>query len=514
MGFELPSSSQDSRPMGRVARNTRQEFAFQPGERPHDIEGEKAVLAGIFLSNEVFPDVQNNLKTDDFFLPAHREIFHSMAQLSIKNIPVDLTTVSNYLRDQGKLDIIGSAAYLAEIINTPSTSAHAVQYSQGVADLAWRRRLLDVADLSRAAALKAGDTRDIANEIEKTVFEATQQKKSNRISRVGDLLVGAISELERRADQKGLVIEGVSTGLKDLDVLLGGFRPGQLVVLAAGPGAGKTSLAANIMYAGSVKQKKNILFFSLEMTQEEITERLLAFAANLDATKLRSGNLSGKDFQNLYDAAEEVGPASMYFDDRSVLTPYDVMATARKMNAQLHIQNPGQKLDLIIVDYIQIMKSGSNSENRNLEVAAITGGLKAIAKELRVPVLALSQLNRDRSKRGGADGAARPQLSDLKDSGAIEADADVVLFIHRDQGPQNDSRAPAEAEIIIAKQRSGPTGIVKVTWLGNLTKYVDFADPGHYSGSEMHSQDSGPPDQNYNYGAPPAEAGGDFGYEV
>lgn len=505
MAFELPN--QNERPIGRVSRGNRQELAFQPGELPHDIEAEKAVLAGIFLSNDVFPDIQNVLRKEHFFLPAHQEIFEAISMLTMKNIPVDLTTVTTYLRDHAKLEQIGHAAYLAEIYNTPSTSAHAVQYSQGVADLAWRRKLLSASELCRSAALKAGDTRDIASEIEKTVFEATQQKKSNRISRVGDLLEGAIAELERRVDQKGLVLEGVSTGLKDLDHLLGGFRPGQLVVLAAGPGAGKTSLAANIMFAGSVKQKKNILFFSLEMTQEDVTERILAFAANLDSTKLRSGNLSGKDFQSLYDAAEEVGPAPMYFDDRSVLTPYDVMATARKMNSTLNILNPGSKLDLIIVDYIQIMKSGSNSnENRALEVAAITGGLKAIAKELRVPVLALSQLNRDRSKRTG-ENSMRPQLSDLKDSGAIEADADIVLFIHRDQGPQNDSRAPSEAEIIVAKQRSGPTGIVKVTWLGNLTKYVDYANPGFYAGAEP------PPhaDPGQNFGGPPDS---DMGYDV
>ncbi len=502
MGFELPGG--ESKSIGRVRRSNFNQghdaMAFGPGERPHDIEAEKAVLAGIFLAADIFPDIQNSLKSEDFFLPAHQEIFDAMAKLGMKNIPVDLTTIATFLREQGKLDMIGGAAYLSEIANSPSTSLHAKQYAVGVADLAWRRRLLDAAEMVRTAALKAGDTRDIASEIEKKIFESTQQKKVTRISRVGDLLADAIKELERRADQKGMTLEGVNTGLKDLDKMLGGFRPGQLLVLAAGPGTGKTSLAANIMYTASVKQKKNILFFSLEMTQEEVTERILAFAASLDSAKLRNGNLSAKDFNELFFAADEIGPAPMYFDDRSVLTPYDVMATARKMNAQINIQYPGQKIDLIIVDYIQIMKSGSSTENRALEVAAITGGLKAIAKEMRVPVLALSQLNRDRSKRAGSD--ARPQLSDLKDSGAIEADADVVMFIHREQGPQADSRAPAEAEIIIAKQRSGPTGVVKVTWLGSQTKFTDYADPGRFGGGD----DYAPPS---NYGGPDPDVGFD-----
>lgn len=500
MGFELPS--QDTRPLNRIRRNSGDTMAFAPGERPHDIEAEKAVLSGIFMSNDVFPEVQNILKVEDFFLPAHQEIYDAMAKLGMKNIPIDLTTVATHLRDNAKLEQIGGAAYLSEITLAPSTSAHSIQYAQGVGDLAWRRRLLDAAEMCRSSALKAGDTRDIASDIEKRIFEATQQKKTSRIARVGDLLADAMKELERRVDQKGLMLEGVNTGLRDLDQMLGGFRPGQLIVLAAGPGTGKTSLAANILYTASVKTKKNILFFSLEMTQEEVTERILAFAANIDATKMRGGHLSAKDFNELFMAADDIGPAPMYFDDRSVLTPYDVMATARKMNATLHIQNPGSKIDLIIVDYIQIMKSGVNNENRNLEVAAITGGLKAIAKELRVPVLALSQLNRDRTKRTGSD--SRPQLSDLKDSGAIEADADVVLFIHRDQGAQSDSRAPAEAEIIVAKQRSGPTGSVRVTWLGHLTKFTDYANPGHYAGNEF----APPPSDNF---APPDV---DVGFEV
>jgi replicative DNA helicase len=233
------------------------------------------------------------------------------------------------------------------------------------------------------------------------------------------------------------------------------------------------------MYHISVKQGKNVLFFSLEMNRMEVLERLFAQAAGVDSSKLRSGNLQAKDFNDLCFASEKLEKAPFWVDDRSILTPYDVLAQANRLRSNLNITNPGQKIDLIVVDYIQIMKSGSNYENRSLEVASITGGLKAIAKELGVPVVALSQLNRDGSKRAGTSESKKPQLSDLKDSGSIEADADVVMFIHREQGSETDSRAPAPAEIIVAKQRGGPTGTIPVVWLGHLTQFSDAIDSSH-----------------------------------
>ncbi len=476
MAFEVTSGPPAGAGSAAGQKVRRREFstqAFNPGDKPHDLNTERAVLAGIFISNEAFLEIQNTLRPDHFFLPAHQEVFSAMVQLNFKNVPIDLTTVAGYLREQGKLDLIGGPAYLSQIATVPSTSYHAVEYSRIVADLAWRRRILEAAEFCRSAALKAGDTREIASEIEKNIFSATQEKKSTAMQRIGDLLPDAIKEFERRADNKGVPDSAVMTGLNDLDETLSGLRPGQLLVLAARPGMGKTSLAANIMCHAAMKAKKNVLFFSLEMTQNEVVERIMASTAGIDLTKLRNGNLSPKDFNDLFYAADEIGAAPLFIDDRSVLSPYDVLAQARKLNSSLNLSAPGTKVDLIVCDYIQIMKSGASFENRALEVAAITGGLKAIAKDLKVPVLALSQLNREGAKRPGE--SKRPQLSDLRDSGAIEADADVVLFIHREQGPDQDSRAPAEAEIIVAKQRSGPTRAVKVTWLGHLTQFSNFA---------------------------------------
>jgi replicative DNA helicase len=477
MGFEILGPDSQNITKG-YRRKDAVPLAFRPDEKPHDLDTERAVLAGLFLFTECFSDVQNLLKDADFFLPAHTQIYSCMRKLSLKNIPIDITTVAGFLRDEGTLESCGGAPYLSQIASIPMTSMHTVEYARIIADLAWRRRLLEVSDRCRSSALRTGDTRDIAAEIEQLVFGATQEKKNSQMARVGDLLDNALHELERRADTKGLDANTVMTGLRDLDETLGGFRPGQLLVLAAGPGTGKTSLAANIMYHAAVKQQKNVLFFSLEMTQNEVVERILAFAANVDSTKLRSGNLSPKDFNMLFQAADEIQSAPMYVDDRSAVTPYDILAQARKLSAEINIRRPGQKVDLIVADYIQIMKSGGSTENRALEVAAITGGLKAIAKEMKVPVLALSQLNRDRAKRAGDN---RPQLSDLKDSGAIEADADAVMFIHREQqGSDTDSRAPAKAEIIIAKQRSGPTGTINLTWLGHLTRFTDYVDSDRF----------------------------------
>jgi replicative DNA helicase len=483
MAFEITGGGSSNSNTSRFRRKDATTLAFAPGERPHDIQVEMAVLAGIVLHPEVLNDIQSKIRATDFYLPAHQDIFECMQNLAFKNRPIDLTTVMSGLKESGKLDGIGGASYLAKIADTPSTSAHALEYAQIVADLSWRRRLLDAADMCRSAALKAGDTRDIASEIEKSIFDATQERKTQQLVKVGDLLTSVIEDFERRKDNQGIPDPNiVMTGLSDLDEKLMGFRPGQLLVLAAGPGTGKTALAVNIMHHAAVKQKKNILFFSLEMTRTEIVERMMSFASGVDASKLRSGNLSPDNFNDLYFAADELATAPIFIDDRSLITPYDVLAAARKLVASERISNPKFKLDLIVCDYIQIMKSGSLTENRAVEVAAITGGLKAIAKEMEVPVLALSQLNRNRSKNAGpSENSARPQLSDLRDSGAIEQDADVVMFIHRQMGPDQDSRAPAEAEIIVAKHRAGPTGSVKVTWLGHLTRYCDYVSSNYVS---------------------------------
>ncbi len=495
MAFEISGGGSESSSSGNSRRfrrrDSQDDMAFQPGEQPHDFDTEKAVIAGVILFNDVFSDIQHVLKAHDFYLPAHQAIYESMVQLAFKNKPIDLTTLMGNLRETGKLDFVGGAPYLSDLASTPSTSNHARDYAHIVADLSWRRRLLSAADAARALALKAGDTRDIAQEVEKKIFDAAQERKKTQMARVGDLLHDVIEEFEKRADSGGIPDPTiVPTGFRDLDECLTGFRPGQLIVLAAGPGTGKTAMSVNIIHNAAVKQKKTVLFFSLEMTQKEIVERMMSFAAGVDSGKLRKGNLSPEDFNNLYYAADELNTAPLYLDDRSLISPYDILAQARKLISSLRLTNPEARLDLIVADYIQIMKAGVNTESRSIEVAAITGGLKAIAKELSVPVLALSQLNRQRSKREGPPESKKPQLSDLRDSGAIEQDADVVMFIHREMGPEVDSRAPSEAEIIIAKHRAGPTKTVKLTWLGSQTRFSDWAPPSFTPPEFM---DMGPP---------------------
>ncbi len=479
MAFEIvgtDDSSSSSKGARFRRRDSNSEMAFAPGEKPHDVETEKAVLAGILLFNEVLNDIQYILKAHDFFLPSHQAIYEAVKQLAFKNRPVDLTTLMGALRESGKIDLAGGASYLAEIAQTPATSSHSVEYAQIVADLSWRRRLQDAAQAALGLSLRAGDTREIAQEVEKRIFDAAQERKTTQMVKVSELLSDVIEEFEKRADSGGVPDPTiVPTGFRDLDECLTGFRPGQLIVLAAGPGTGKTALSVNIMHNAAVKQKKTILFFSLEMTQKEIVERMMSFSAGVDSTKLRKGNLSPEDFNNLYYAADELNSAPLYIDDRSLVSPFDILAQARKLVSSLRLAQSDARLDMIVVDYIQIMKAGSQTESRSVEVAQITGGLKAIAKELNVPVLALSQLNRQRSKREGSPESKKPQLSDLRDSGAIEQDADVVMFIHREMGSEVDSRAPSEAEIIVAKHRAGPTKTVKLTWLGSQTRFTDWA---------------------------------------
>lgn len=496
MAFEVGPGGNDSQQMvKRFRRNDAPEMAFNPGEKPHSVQVEQAVLAGILLSNEVLNEIESLLQGSDFFLPAHREIYEGMRALGFKGTPIDLTTLASHLRETGKLDFVGGPSYLGQIFSVPSSSQHAVNYAQTVADLSWRRRLQEVGQDMLMAALQAGDTREIAGQIEKKVFSATQERKTTTLMSLADVLHNVVPDFEKRKDRD--LDEGCKTGLFELDDVITSLRPGQLVVVAARPGMGKTSLAANIMVHAAKVQRKNVLFFSLEMTREEVVERIISSEAAIESIKLRTGNLSDSDFKKIWVAADELQNAPLYIDDRSVVTPFDVLAQARKLNAQIHLETPGRGLDLIVVDYIQIMKGGGNAESRALEVAAITGGLKVIAKDLRVPVVALSQLNRESTKRPDA----RPQLSDLKDSGAIEADADVVMFIHRVQGPDTDARGLQEAEIIVSKQRSGPTGIVKVAWHGKLTTFEnatgglaappEYADP---SGGGNYNGGYGPPD--------------------
>ena len=476
MAFEVVGGGSSGGGGGRrTPYGAKATLAFNVGDRPHDIETEKALLASILLSNDCLLEIQAFFNKEAFFLPAHQSLFESMQKLSFKGTPIELTTLANYLKENGLLDRIGGVDYLAQISQSPATALHAMEYARFLADLAWRRKLIEAGEMCRGLALKAGETPEIAAEIERTIFEATQEKKNTTIERLGSLLPQALKDIEYRSDNQGALDIGCKTGLRDLDECLLGFRPGQLVVLAARPGMGKTSLASNMMMNAALKQKKAVLFMSLEMTKEEVCERMISFVSGVDLQKIKTGKLSGEDFEELFYAADQCESAPLYIDDRSVISPYDVLAQARKIKSLLQMEKKGIELGLVVVDYIQIMKSGGNQENRSLEVGAITGGLKAIAKDLKVPVLALSQLNREVARRGNE--IKKPQLSDLKDSGSIEADADIVMFIHREQGSETDSRAPSEAEIIISKNRAGPTKGVKVTWLGHLTKFSDFLAP-------------------------------------
>jgi replicative DNA helicase len=478
MSFEVspPGGPNSNGPGRRYRRDERSAMAFQPGDKPHDLEMERALLAGILLNGDVLLDFGDDVSEDDFFLPGHREIFAACRKLAFDNIPIDLQTLAGHLRDHGKIDIVGGVDYLSRLALTPSTSLHAREYAKSVHDLAWRRRIQDAGEKTIAAALKAGDTRTIASEVEQNIFNATQEIKTSKVTKLSDILPGFITELERRADNPEAASNLVMSGFRDLDACLAGFRPGQLVVIAARPGMGKTSLAANILHDVAVHQGKGVLFFSLEMTKNELAERIISFASGVDLTRIRNVNLRPDDFQALFEAADELERAPLYIDDRSVITPFDVMQTARRVKSLLTAR--GEEMGLIVCDYIQIMKGGGFSENRSLEVAQITGGLKAIAKEMGVPVIALSQLNREGSKRGTGE-SRKPQLSDLRDSGAIEADADIVIFIHREQMEENDSRAPSDAELIVAKNRAGPTKPIRVTWLGHLTRYTDYVDSSH-----------------------------------
>jgi replicative DNA helicase len=335
--------------------------------------------------------------------------------------------------------------------------------------------------------------KDLVNEVERIVFAATQERASSNVASLHEVLQLTVDEIDRRAQRAGDEPEGVLTGLPDLDRKVFAFGPGQLVIIAARPGQGKTSLAGNVIANAVSKQGKTVLFFSLEMLRTEIGTRLLAAEAMVDFSKIRrSDNLSTQEWDAIYQGAERLqSGGDLFIDDRSALTPYDIVSTARKLDTVLRAQGK-RPLDMIVVDYIQIMRSGQSAESKAVEVGQISGALKSIAKDFKIPVVALAQLNRE-GARQGTEG--RPQLIHLKDSGSIEQDADLVLLIHRNQSDQTDSRAATEAEIIVAKNRNGETGPVSVMWLGHLTSFTSAVRAGSYAADVVASFENDQPPQ-------------------
>ncbi|GEA18009.1 replicative DNA helicase [Moorella sp. E306M] len=430
---------------------------------PQSLEAEQSVLGAIMLDREALLTVLEILKVEDFYREAHRLIYRAILDLNERGEAVDLLTVTEELRRQGQLEVAGGAAYLSSLTGDVPSVANAGYYARLVAEKATLRALVQAAGrITELALNQAGDVDQILDEAERLIFEVAGGRRRSGFVPVKDVLMQTFAHLERLSAHKGEVT-GIPT-FHDLDKILSGLQPSDLIICAARPGMGKTSFCLNIAQQVAVKQKLPVAIFSLEMSREQVVQRMLAAEAMVEQHRLRTGYLTEDDWARLVNAAGILGEAPIYIDDTPAVSALEVRAKARRLQAE-------SGLGLVVVDYLQLMQAHRRVDSRQQEIAIISRAMKALARELNVPVLVLSQLNRGVEQRQDK----RPVMADLLESGAIEADADVIIFLYRPQYYDPDTDKKGIAEVIVAKHRNGPVGTVEMAFLPEFTKFVDLA---------------------------------------
>jgi len=437
---------------------------------PHNLEAEQALLGSMFLSKDAVENILTSLSSDDFSRPAHARIFEAIEHLHNRGVPIDQVSVADRLSAADQLDAIGGKPYLLDITGIVPTAANAPRYAEIVKRTSMLRQLIAAATQIVAIGYEAPDDIEaVVEEAEKLIFDVTKKRVSNNFRDIGELLTCTFEQIEELAERQEH-ITGVPSGFKDLDKLLAGLHKGDLIILAARPSVGKTALALNIA-VNAAKAGTTVGVFSLEMEAEQLVQRVLCSEARISLQEVRTGFVKESDWTNISRAMGTLGELDFHVDDTPSISMLEIRAKARRL---LRDSPNG----LIIVDYLQLMQPGNRRyENRQTEIAEISRGLKILAKELDVPVIALSQLSRAVEQRQGK----RPQLSDLRESGAIEQDADVVMFIDRNTDPhpdEDDNKLRPDkgtAHIIVAKHRNGPTGLVPLVFIDRITKFVDAA---------------------------------------
>lgn len=476
---------------------------------PQAIEVEEAVLGSMLIEHEAATIALQMLRPDDFYKPAHRNIFETIFELYERDNPLDLLTVENELRDKNMLDQIGGAGYLSDLTRSVSSAANIDYHAQIIAEKAIKRNLiLNCTEIIKNAYDTTSDAYDVLDMAEQRVFDLSNTKSRANAQAIGDVLKDTLQYLEEiRGKPSG--ITGVPTGL-DVDKLTSGFQPGDLIIVAARPSMGKTAFvltaARNAALHMDENLQTNVALFSLEMSNQSLVQRLLTMEGRIDAQSARSGRLKDDEFKRLIDAASRLFTAKIFIDDTPGLSVMELRTKARRLKSE-------HDIGMVVVDYLQLMTASvRDNSNREQEIATISRGLKALAKELNVPVVALSQLSRAVEQRGGDK---RPQLSDLRESGSIEQDADVVMFLYRPEyyGIKTTAEGHSTkglAEIIVGKQRNGPTGARRLFFVENYARFENFtqsehnypADAGNYLPVEDEGDNSGPP-------PPPHAPGGD-----
>jgi replicative DNA helicase len=436
---------------------------------PHNLEAEKSVLGAILIRNEAFNHAAELIDSRDFFRDAHRRIFDKMVALSERNDAIDLITLKDELQRSGELEEVGGPAYIASLADGVPRSANVEHYARIVKEKATLRRVIHAAKRIEADAYQAEEDADlILDGAEKAIFEIAEDKIREGFVPLRDLVQSSFATIEKLQQHKGLVT-GVPTGFVDLDELTSGLQPSDLLLVAARPSMGKTSFVLNIAQHIGTQTEMTVGFFSLEMSKEQLFMRMLTSEARIDAHRFRSGYLNEKDYGRLSHALGTLAEARVFIDDTASIGVLEMRAKARRLQAE-------HGLHLLIIDYIQLMQGRGRFESRQQELASISRSMKGLAKELRIPIIALSQLSRAPETRSDH----RPQLSDLRESGALEQDADVVMFIYREEQYRTDDGQPnaeaeGTAEIIIGKQRNGPVGTVKLAFVKEHTRFENLA---------------------------------------
>jgi len=426
---------------------------------PHDLDLEKSVLGALLIDEDAIVKVVEFLRPEHFYRKAHHDIFSAILELYEKREPADLVTVPGHLKKGKRLEDIGGVSYLTELVNYVHTSSNIEFYAKEIKDYAVRRQLMSAASRIGDLSLESTDVEDVLDQAEQLLFSVSQDSVHQDFVPVKDTLEITFERLDELSKTKG-AIRGVPTGFKSLDKLLSGLQKENLIILAARPSMGKSSLAINIgQYAASTK-KKGVAIFSLEMGRESIVDRMISAQGDIDNWRISTGNLEEEDYEKYSIAAAELAEASIFIDDTPGISVLEMRTKARR----LMLEN---QIDLVIVDYLQLVR-GRNLQSRVQEVSEISLGLKNLARELKVPVLALSQLSRAVEQRGGEK---KPQLSDLRDSGSIEQDADVVMFLYR---PNEDDRE--NYGLMISKHRNGATGELPLYFKGDRTRFFETAN--------------------------------------
>lgn len=440
-------------------------LSASPRVPPHNLQAEESLLGAMLLSKDAIADAIEVVDVDDFYKPAHQHVFDAITSLYSAGEPADPVTVAEELERAGLLDTLGGGAVLISLQTGTPAATNAGKYGRIIHEHAQLRRLIGVGgDIAELGYSKPDDVVKTIDTAESLVFNMAQGRNTDTLTEIQYLLNDNLDRLEQLYEQ-GDAITGTPTGFVDLDELTSGFQPNALIIVGARPAMGKTSFALNLVSHAALQENRPVLFFSLEMGRLEISQRILCSEARVDATRIRNGNLTAEDWTRISHGVGRLAEAPIWIDDNPNATVMDIRAKARRLRSRIG------PLGMVVVDYLQLMTGRAGAESRQVEVSEISRGLKILARELECPVVALSQLSRTLEQRQDK----RPMLADLRESGSLEQDADIVMFLYRDEVYERDSPDMGTAEVIVAKHRAGPTGIIRLAFLPHFTRFANMA---------------------------------------